>query len=235
MPVLLFSWPLGAHGSLNHPVVCLREVRHAYWSPFRRRAGKSRRGNGCRSLRYEALESRQLLSVIPIQVTQGDITVQENCTSYNSSLDKIAVQLTGLQGPAAGSSVIDLLVAWTAVGGTLSLASDAAVAAYNADNGANNTWQDFTSGTAGSRKLAGGLRSDAAALVRQLRVARRCRELGSHRFGNDVYQLRRHLVLDELVLVLVRGQHAGSAPGQQGHDGRGLQRSDGLRLRRRQY
>ena len=107
-------------------------------------------------------------ATIPIQVTRGDITVQEAGTSYNSSLDKIAVQLTGLQGPAAGFSVIDLLVAWTAVGGTLSLASDAAVAAYNADNGANNTWQDFTSGTAGEAETRGGLRSDTAVLVRQL-------------------------------------------------------------------
>ena len=52
---------------------------------------------GRRRLHIEPLESRQLLSVIPITVSTGPITVQETRTSYGVRVAGLAMEKAGFQ------------------------------------------------------------------------------------------------------------------------------------------
>ena len=74
---------------------------------------------GRRRLHIEPLESRQLLSVIPITVSTGPITVQETRTSYNATYDEIDVHLTGMT--VADAKIVDIDGTWTATGGAFYL------------------------------------------------------------------------------------------------------------------
>jgi hypothetical protein len=68
-------------------------------------------------------------------------------TTADPAYDRLDFMLTGLTGPAAGYAVNIIQGEWVATGGTFSLASDAAVAAYNIANETSHTWENFTSNT----------------------------------------------------------------------------------------
>ena len=86
-----------------------------------RRSGATRVGRsvaaGRRRLRFEPLESRQLLSLattIPVTAS-GYITLQEIRTPYDSTYDEIDIKLTGMK--VSGAKIVDIDGTFTAVGG----------------------------------------------------------------------------------------------------------------------
>jgi hypothetical protein len=82
---------------------------------------------------------------IPGFTLAGHLTfdVVRNSTA-NANYDRLDFTLTGLTGPATGYAINIIEGEWAATGGTISLASDAAVAAMNTDLDRNWSWQQFT-------------------------------------------------------------------------------------------
>jgi hypothetical protein len=96
--------------------------------------------------------------IIPLTVTGFDITAQISRTvNYSGTgFDRLDVQLLSLSGPASGYGINAMEGAWTSPNGAFHLVSDAAVTAWNGDNGPpNKSWGDWTSNTPPSPAITG--------------------------------------------------------------------------------